>query len=274
MIKTRGFSYDTLAAYLAAKKAADYLGNTSRDAVGYKNPGDISTGEYEDNNDVDERFWAYTELFKTTGDSSYEKKAKDELCDSDYALGWQGVAGYGAYAYLTAKSQDEALLKEINDDALKTSELIVANADTYAYGSSIVGDYPWGSNLTIANNGEFLLMMNKAIGEDNKETVEKQIGYLFGNNATGYSFFTGFGTTYTDHPHHRPSQALKKTVPGMVAGGPNNGLNDPYAANVLKGVARAKCYVDNSQSYSTNEVAIYWNSPLVYVLAGEIATCR
>ncbi|MBO4591021.1 MAG: glycoside hydrolase family 9 protein, partial [Eubacterium sp.] len=31
----------------------------------------------------------------------------------------------------------------------------------------------------------------------------------------------------------------------------------------------AMCYVDNAQSYSTNETAIYWNSPLIYLLSAE-----
>jgi endoglucanase len=28
------------------------------------------------------------------------------------------------------------------------------------------------------------------------------------------------------------------------------------------------CYIDNMQSYATNEVAIYWNSPLIYAMSG------
>ncbi|MCR4694172.1 MAG: glycoside hydrolase family 9 protein [Pseudobutyrivibrio sp.] len=39
----------------------------------------------------------------------------------------------------------------------------------------------------------------------------------------------------------------------------------------VKNEAAAKCYVDNAQSYSTNEIAIYWNSPVIYLIAGEIA---
>lgn len=31
--------------------------------------------------------------------------------------------------------------------------------------------------------------------------------------------------------------------------------------------APAKCYVDDAESYSTNEVAIYWNSPLVALIS-------
>ena len=56
---------------------------------------------------------------------------------------------------------------------------------------------------------------------------------------------------------------------GMIVGGPDSNLEDPYAKATMQGVAPAKCYVDNVQSYSCNEVTIYWNSPLVYVLAME-----
>lgn len=258
----------------AAKKAAEYLDKTPSDTKGYKNPSDISTGEYEDVCDVDERFWAYAELFKTTGDKAYETTMKEWLPTNGYSLGWQGVAGYGGYAYLTAKGADASTVTTVKAEAEKMAKEIVTNAGTYAYGSSIIGDYPWGSNLTIANNGSYLLMMKGIVDSDDKNVADMQLNYLFGNNATGYCFFTGFGTTYSDHPHHRPSQNKGVTVPGMVVGGPNNGLNDAYVQNVLKDTPSAKCYADNSQSYSTNEIAIYWNSPLIYLLAGELALTK
>lgn len=261
----------------AAKKAASYLEKTSRDTKGYKNPSDVSTGEYEDTCDVDERFWAYAELYKTTGDTAFEKAMLKELPDNGYSLGWQGVAGYGAYAYLSVKAANSYDTKEVSSikkEADKMAGEIKKNADTYCYGSSIVGTYPWGSNLTIANNGEYLLLMKGITGSFDKDTVDKQLNYLFGNNATGYCFLTGYGTLSTEHPHHRPSQATGKTVPGMVAGGPNSGLDDPYVQNVLKDTPAAKCYADNSQSYSTNEVAIYWNSPVIYLLAGEVSESK
>ncbi|SHJ59836.1 glycoside hydrolase family 9 protein [Pseudobutyrivibrio xylanivorans] len=252
----------------SAKKAADYLSKTNPDTTGYKNPDDVSTGEYEDNCDIDERFWAYAELFKTTGEKEYEDSMLKVLPTNGYSLGWQGVGGYGSYAYLSSKGATST--SNIKAEAKKMADKIIDNSKMYSYGSSIIGSYPWGSNLTIANNGEYLLMMKNILG-DNKETVDKQLNYLFGNNATGYCFLTGFGTLSPEHPHHRPSQATGKTIPGMIVGGPNSGLDDPYVQNVLKDTPCAKCYADNSQSYSTNEIAIYWNSPVIYLLAGEIS---
>ena len=88
-----------------------------------------------------------------------------------------------------------------------------------------------------------------------------------GENGTGYCFLTGFGTLSPKNPHHRPSQAKKAAVPGMLAGGPNQNLEDPYAQNVLTGTAPALCYADSDQAFSLNEVTIYWNSPLVFLFA-------
>ena len=256
----------------AAKKACEYLDGIPVDTTGYRNPGDVSTGEYEDVNDEDERFWAYAEMLKTTGDSSYEYALNLHIPDSDYSLGWQGIGGYGGYAILTADGVSSAIVSKVKEAAKKAADQVSNNANQYSYGSSIVGSYPWGSNLTIANNGEFLLLMKNSFGSMDKDTVDKQLNYLFGNNATGYCFMTGFGSLSPQSPHHRPSQATGKTVPGMIVGGPNSGLDDPYVQNVLSGMPPAKCYADNSQSYSTNEVTIYWNSPVIYLLAGEIAS--
>lgn len=256
----------------AAKKAADYLNQTPEDTKGYKNPSDITTGEYDDTCDVDERFWANAELFKTTGDSGYESVMLQELPRNGYSLGWQGVAGYGAYAYLTTKGASDTTT--IQNEATTRAKGLAENTEMYAYGSSVNTKYPWGSNLSIASNGQYLQMMQIALGEADQKAIDKQVNYLFGNNATGYCFMTGYGTLYPEHPHHRPSQATGETVPGMIVGGPNSGLDDPYVANVLKGAPVAKCYADNAQSYATNEVTIYWNSPVIYLLAGEKAKTK
>ena len=78
---------------------------------------------------------------------------------------------------------------------------------------------------------------------------------------------TGYGTRSPLHTHHRPSQVLDKSMPGMLVGGANANLEDAYAAAVLSGLPGEKCYADNAQSYSCNEVTIYWNSPLIYLIA-------
>ena len=48
-----------------------------------------------------------------------------------------------------------------------------------------------------------------------------------------------------------------------MAGGPNSALEDPYIHKLgMGGCPPQTCYVDNTDSYSTNEVAINWNAAL------------
>ena len=70
-------------------------------------------------------------------------------------------------------------------------------------------------------------------------------------------------------PHHRPSAAdgIEDPVPGLISGGPNSINNYPWVKERLAGVAPAKSFLDVTDSADTNEIAIYWNSPAVFVAA-------
>ncbi len=53
----------------------------------------------------------------------------------------------------------------------------------------------------------------------------------------------------------------------MLSGGPNQYKQDPAMKQLAK-LPPAKMYLDEWESYATNEIAINWNAPLVFVLAG------
>ena len=252
----------------AATRATNYL-ESHKGVEGTKNPDGIVTGEYPDDKDIDERIWAYAELYKATGEAVYDEEFSKLMqsgasCAAD--LGWQGVSAYAGYAYLSAPTKGKFY------DAVLASFMggiadVEATASTDSYNSSLK-EYPWGSNMTIANNGMYVLLYDKIAGyAKGDEIARQQLNYLLGTNGTGYCFLTGFGTLSPTAPHHRPSQAKKAAVPGMVAGGPNQNLEDPYAQNVLTDTAPALCYADSDQAYSLNEVTIYWNSPVVFLFA-------
>lgn len=254
----------------AALKAQAYLDSVPSDTTGFKNPPDVSTGEYGDENDSDERFWALAQLYRTTGDPDYLKKAEAYLDSGlEGGLGWAETSLYGIYAI--AKSSEEQ-----NSPAQRAAELLLARADEFlansgtdCYGSALGTDYVWGSSMVAANRGMTLLMASRLSGDEKYlPGAEKQLNYLLGTNTTGYCFVTGFGKKSPEHPHHRPSVAKSTAQPGMLVGGPNSALEDPEARRYLGGSAPAACYIDNDQSYSTNEVTIYWNSPFVYLILG------
>ena len=185
-------------------------------------------------------------------------------------LGWVEMGGYGLYALLTDPELPEGdelhtlakglLETELND----VLALIAANP----YGISRSDTYEWGSNMGVANTGVLLLMAGDVLGDETAASAAlRQLDYLLGENAVGYCFVTGMGSLSPEHPHHRPSQLLGQAMPGMLVGGPNSNLEDPYAANVLRDAASARCYADSDQSFSTIEVTIYWNSPLIALLS-------
>ena len=127
-------------------------------------------------------------------------------------------------------------------------------------------DFVWGSNAVAANQG--ILLVNAFLITKDKKYLDGALSnadYILGRNATGYCFLTGSGTHSTMDPHHRPSVAdgIKDPVPGLLAGGPNPGKQD--GCQYLFSEPETT-YLDANCSYASNEIAINWNAPLVYLL--------
>lgn len=252
----------------AAKKAMKFVENNS--AGEFINPKGIVTGEYGDERTCDEFFWAYAEMYKTTGDKKYEDALKKmNLDEVPGEFGWKETGDYGFVAYITApfdkdKKLYDAIYKRFIDEANEKQ----AKFKKDAYKSTIYDYYYWGCNMEAANNAMRGIIIDRLNGTDTyKEMASAQLHYLLGNNPNAKCFVTGFGTDSPKNPHHRPSASVKEAMPGMLVGGAEPLLLDDVAKKKLKGVAKAKCYLDNLDSYSTNEITIYWNSPLVFLLA-------
>lgn len=254
----------------AADKAFAYF-EVHKDDYNFTNPSDISTGEYPDHLSKDEYLWALCERYKTTKDTDLLGKIKEFEFDklSEEGLGWQCVTLYAYYAYLSSDVTSAGIRQIMQERFDSCVNEVIENIKADGYHASIKGSYPWGSNMTIANNGMLLLLADKLNGSDANQAYAKyQLDYLLGATPTSYCYVTGFGSMSPKDTHHRPSQALQKTMPGMLVGGPDSNLEDPYAKATLNGKPPALCYADNSQSYSCNEITIYWNSPLIYLMAG------
>lgn len=238
---------------------------------GFHNPEGIVTGEYGDSCDVDERYWASAELYRATGEKRYHDEFK-KLAEKKiwHGFGWEDVGSFGNHAYLACEYPvDDALWHTIKKSVTGLGEQILENCKSDAYGISLEQDeYIWGSNMLAANRG--LQLCEAYHYKKNKEFMQAakdQVHYLFGKNPLDICYVTGAGSASPEHPHHRPSAAKKKAMPGMLVGGPDSGLHDDKAAEMLKDVPPAKCYIDELESYSTNEITIYWNAPLIYLIA-------
>jgi endoglucanase len=168
------------------------------------------------------------------------------------------------------------------DEQAALQQQIVAAADRYlnimngeGYRVSLRPTvYHWGSNSDVLNNG-LILALAYDFTHDSRylNGAAENMDYLLGRNALAFSFIAGYGTNAMQHPHHRfwanqPSLGFPPPPPGALAGGPNGAPSDQTAldAGVMK-FGAAKRYVDQLGSYSTNEVAINWNAPLVWLAA-------
>ena len=64
------------------------------------------------------------------------------------------------------------------------------------------------------------------------------------------------------------ADGIEAPVPGLVSGGPNKRFTYPATKERLgEDTPPAKYFLDETPSADTNEIAIYWNTPAVFVAA-------
>jgi len=240
---------------------------------------ETGTGGYGDRHDVDERYWAAAEMLRTTHDQKYHHYFADLYHQNfdKYEYTWNNVAGYGTIAYLRTpqKLVDPDLYQELLTGFLRRADAWCQQCTLDGYGISLKPeDYVWGSNGVVMDRAMHLLIANSLqANQEYVQAAQAHLHYLLGRNPMGICYVTGFGTNSVQHPHHRPSQgdAVVEPVPGMVAGGPNCYLQDEISRVVFQNrvlsVPPAKRYLDHVESYATNEMTVYWNSPAVLVAA-------
>jgi endoglucanase len=258
----------------AANKA--YAWVNANPVIFYKNPADVFTGQYDDKKLKDEYFWAATELALSNNDASLvtieDMKKQDVIVPSWDTLGMLGV--------ISLSLSDNPKFKDIKTEAQKlllgyTAEL-VKKSETSPYKVSL-DFFKWGSNSDVANMALLKIVANR-ISADNRYqvSIQSDVDYLLGRNATGYSFVTGFGSKKVMNIHHRPCAAdgVSEPYPGFLVGGPNIVTFNDCGTKVSRSKMPAKSFVDEECSYSTNEIAINWNAPLFFVLGAMDAMKR
>ena len=158
------------------------------------------------------------------------------------------------------------------------ADAIVAETNLNQIVPMVEQDFRWGSNGVVMNKAMVLL---KAYKLDPKPAYYAQalarLEYILGRNPIGLSYITQVGDNTVKYIHHRQSEAdeIAAPVPGWLAGGPHSGGQDMDDCEKdgagYDTTYPASSYVDHWCSYATNEVAINWNAPLVYVMAGILA---
>lgn len=232
----------------------------------------ITTGAYGDKKFSDEWTWAAAELFITTRNKEYFDEYTKKKAASVSLPSWNNVEMLAHYSLLRFRTSLPAytqnILQTVKDQLLQLANEFISKADSSAF-HTVMGqskrDFIWGSNAVAANQG--IVLINAYFISHDKKYLQyalSNLDYILGRNATGYCFVTGIGSYSTMHPHHRQSvsDGVIDPVPGLLAGGPNPGQQDKckYEFNEPE-----TSYADIDCAYASNEIAINWNAPLVYL---------
>lgn len=241
----------------------------------FSNPPGVNTGGYGDRELDEEFFWAAAELFCTTGENKYYETIKPELGNIRFRIteSWRNyVDNIGYYSLYLSERLDADDRQLLEKGMIRLADEQLAGAQANPYGISI-SHFEWGSNSDVLNTAMIQVMAHHITGDRKYlDAAAMFTDYIFGRNATGYSFVSGYGTKYSRNFHHRLLWADDNDdpFPGYVAGGPNGFMQDKgsveSAGAAYPDTHPAKAYIDHTASYASNEICINWNAPLVMVL--------
>jgi len=253
----------------ASAKAFEWA--LQHDNIPYANPTDVATGAYDDTVFDDDFFWAASELFITTQNQKYAGAMKNYSQAYRHQLtnSWKFFVRNNAFHSLLLNRD---MLDTASREALISGHLVLADSLLNRILSNpyhvALHRYEWGSNSDVLNQAMILCFAHYLTGDEKYLAGAEQINdYIFGKNATGYCFLTGYGFKRVMFPHHRPSGAdgIDDPIPGFIAGGPNNDRQDKGSVDYPSDYP-AKAYLDVEASYASNEVCLNWNAPAVFVM--------
>lgn len=269
----------------ASLRAYEWLEANPDPLLFYNAPGS-GTGEYSEDEDISNRYWAACSLYEATGDDRYLRDASSlykALAEYDAhaprkgyqgdvftCMGWGEVAGLGSLS-LILKDDNNALTDSIRQSFSKEADRLRMTASKNGFNLCMSkADFIWGSNMELLKYLMILSIADRVDGTGkNRDLILSGVDYLLGMNSMDTSYVTGHGEHAYKHPHLRPTavDGIEDPWPGLVSGGPNMGLQDARAKSVDPNSPPMKCYLDHEDCYSLNEITIYWNSPFVFVLA-------
>ncbi|PTY06349.1 endoglucanase [Opitutaceae bacterium EW11] len=233
-----------------------------------KTPGQVKpdlsafkTGGYQAD-DGSHRLWAAAELWETTGDAAclaYFEKHASSFAVAFMGPGWGTVQDLGFATYLRASRSGERnpkVVAKIAADWLGVADKAVQACRESGYARPYGTDktsWWWGCNGAVASQTLILhvadlLKPDPAYGE----TAQQSLAFLFGRNFNARSYVTGLGARPPIHPHDRRGEPA---WPGYLVGG---------------GWPDGRSWEDKLANYRVNEIAINWNTALIYALAGFV----
>ncbi|MFI7350936.1 glycoside hydrolase family 9 protein [Streptomyces sp. NPDC049936] len=266
----RGFAAKALdaarTAWAAALAHPDVLADES-DGIG--------GGAYPDSRVDDEFYWAAAELYLTTGERDFKEYVLNSPVHTADIFGPIGFdwARTAAAARLDLATVPNRLpgRDEVRRSVVRGADGYLATLGAHPYGMPYAPEgnlYDWGSSHQVLNNAVVLATAYDITGGSKyRDGAVQSMDYILGRNALNMSYVTGYGEVNAHNQHsrwyaHQLDPALPNPPDGTLSGGPNSSIQDPYAQSKLQGCVGQFCFIDDIQSWSTNEHTINWNAAL------------
>ena len=196
-------------------------------------------------------------LYKATGKEIYVTKYNSSgIQNPNWALSWDNV---GAAALLYSPNSSK---KSIFID--NQTSLISNNTKTGDNNYCLIND--WGSARYNTAHQMTGLIYDKMYNKNGYSAwANGQMKYILGNNTGSKCFVVGYNKYSAKYPHHRAASGYQGSVSGNAT---------TKQAHVLVGAlvggpaSSSSAYVDSSEDYNQNEVALDYNAGLVGAAAG------
>jgi endoglucanase len=263
---------------LAAARKAHHAAQTYPELIAPDDEGRFGGGPYSDPELADDFYWAASELWLATG----EKRFRDEVLDSTQHTADVFDAGGFDFDRVAAPARldlalcggrlpdHDQVVNSVTQGALRMRKLQQEQPWGQPYGPP--DGWAWGSNGRILNNLVVLATAAQLTGDTRFQgAVVTGVDYIFGRNALGQSYVTGYGTDASEHLRTRPfghdlDLSLPPPPPAALAGGANSTETPGFPSDPrLRGLPPQCCYLDEPTSETTNDICIRWNAPLAYI---------
>lgn len=228
-------------------------------------------GPYNDNEDLNDRFYAASALYRATGEARYSdfvvahyKAFESKFEQTDFSHGIGSLELIGFYHYLSGSAPSEEVkawfVPQYNE---WRSTVIDTAVHQSVWRNSTNKGFYWGANSNVAGVAISLDIGSRVIGEYDERMIQVASGnlnYLLGINPLQLSYITGYGENRVHITHHEiyMRDFIKEMPNGYMPGGANNNgkFNFP-----------AKAYNQATVDWESNEQALNYNSPLIYLTA-------
>lgn len=246
----------------------------------------VQTGEYEEfmNHFLGEEtspdgrltdadcMWALCEMYSLTGDECFSEpiSRKHIMCDF-CGFSADNTGGFAALSYLLCDRKKErevesCIRKKITDSADRM--WLADRSSGYRCSCTSASDFTYGSNVRVVSDCMSFITAYLLSGDRKYLTgATDQLAYIFGHNPNSVSYMTGVSGGCM-RPYHICSVTdnIEAPVAGMLVSGANVERNDGYSRwHIEKDTPAAKCYVDNEFSFSTNEPAVHYSTPMIFI---------